>query len=217
MKTRIRNIILLSITIVLANCNSADNTQKSKITPDTVMQIVTVDTFVALQKDTADNKLIFAGHPISFYLSHRQIPQVCKDIYNKKRLISDDNEVLALIDSIFTPNNETRPFYFLTLTQTMEKADGAYAEPLGIMGKDFVEKRTKEFLNYFINEPMLTNEDFDEWVSTVVGEIQISAEGHEKKEADNVKKKMFANCSDCNEQQKLKLENFTKQIKNHYP
>jgi hypothetical protein len=64
----------------------------------------------------------------------------------------------------------------------MTEADGAYAESLGIMAKQFVETRAKEFIKYFRNESLLTDKDFDDWAKTVAGEIEISSSGREKEE-----------------------------------
>jgi len=164
-----------------------------------------------------DKEPVFNGRPISFYLTHKQIPQVCKDLYNGKRQPSDEVDILSLLDSIFTSNIETKPFYFLTITKTMEKADGAYAEPLGMMGKQFVEKRTTEFVDYFINNSLLTDKDFEEWAKTVAGEIQISADGHEKEELERLKEKMKLNCDNCNGRQNKVVINFLEKVKYYCP
>lgn len=172
---------------------------------------------VRAQIDSAIINQQLAGHSISYYLNHDQIPQVCKDLFLKKRSPIDDSDILSLMDSIFTSNNDTRPFYFLTITQTMEKADGAYAEPLGMMAKSFVEKRTKEFLVFFMNESLLTIKDFDEWAKSVAGEIEIISEGKEQLEIDTVQSKMLMNCSDCAETQKQLILNFIDKVKKHCP
>jgi len=163
------------------------------------------------------NDSILSGHPISFYINHKGIPQVCKDLFKNTRQPSDEVDVLALLDSVFTSNDETRPFYFLTITQTMTKADGAYAEPLGMMGKQFVETRTKEFVGYFHNESLLTDKDFDEWAKTVAGEIEISSSGREKEELHGLKEKMKLNCEKCDERQIKTINDFVDRVGHHSP
>ncbi len=169
------------------------------------------------QIDSSIIRQHFAGHSISYFLKHDQIPQVCKDLFLKKRAPIDDSDILSLMDSIFTNNNDTRPFYFLTITQTMEKADGAYAEPLGMMAKSFVEKRTKDFIGLFENESLLTKRDFDEWAMSVAGEIEIMSEGKEQLEIANVQSKMILNCSDCTDTQKKLILDFITTVRNHCP
>ncbi|GCC53172.1 hypothetical protein SanaruYs_34150 [Chryseotalea sanaruensis] len=124
---------------------------------------IIVDNESIQQFDTADKEPVFSGRPISFYLTHKQIPQVYKDLYNGKRQPADDEDTLPLLDSMFTSNTEIKPFYFSTITRTMEKTDGAYTEPLGMMEKHFVEKKAKEFVDYYINNSFLTDKDLEEW------------------------------------------------------
>jgi hypothetical protein len=160
------------------------------------------------------NESQFASHPISFYLNHDKIPAICKDLYLKKIHLykGDDNAVLGLMDSIFSKNKQTQPFYFLTLTRTMYEADGYYAEGMGVMAKSFVEKNSKEFVNYFIKESILTNKDFFEWAKCVEGEIEIGSEGKEQEELIELKKEMIKNCIGCGVGQKKKIEEFISSV-----
>jgi hypothetical protein len=207
---------ILILTVVIPGCNSASNKFTEDKSVDTMVQPVTSDTSTTVQTEI-DSKSNFGGHPVSFYLGHREIPQVCKDLYTQKRPPSDDSDLLALLDSIFTSNNETRPFYFLTLTSTMGKADGAYAEPLGIMCKKFVETRTNEFIDYFINELLLTQGDFDKWAKSVAGELQISSARADKEEVNILKNKMTSNCLACDERRIQKIEEFISRMNYHTP
>jgi hypothetical protein len=168
------------------------------------------------QTSSKTNDPILSGHPISFYMAHKEIPQICKDVYTGVRQPSDEVDVLSLLDSIFTKNKETAPFYFLTITRTMEKADGAYAEPLGMMGKHFVETRTKQFIDYFENESLLTSHDFNEWASTVSGEIEILSD-NEEQEFDKMKEKVKSNCASCNAKQLQRMNAFLEKVKESTP
>ncbi len=158
--------------------------------------------------DTSGRSTVFAKHPISFYLSNSHIPKVCKDLYLNNRLPTDDNDVLSLFDSIVTNNTETRPFYFLTLTRTMKNADGAYSEALGAMAKEFVEKRTVEFLTYFTEEPLLTKDELSDWANAVASEIQIEFEGKELKEAQTMNATMKTHCRNTTPAQQQRLDEF---------
>jgi hypothetical protein len=160
---------------------------------------------------------ILAGHPIQFYLNHPDIPQVCKDLFTNVRKPTDDADVLSLLDSVFTSNDETRPFYFLTITKTMAKADGAYAEPLGIMAKKFVEERTKEFVSYFLRESLLSDIDFQEWARSVAGEVEISAEGKEMEELDRFANVVRLNCDQCFQSQEKIIESFIERVVQFLP
>ncbi len=206
-------ITFILLTVLLSNCGNNENKQSESKMADTAIQQPATDTNApSFGKDEFGKEVKLLGQPLSFYLAHAQIPQVCKDIYMQKRTVSADKEVLALPDSMFTINDETKAFYFLTITRTMPKADGAYSEALGVMAKSFVETKTREFLNYHINDPVVTEKDYEQWINTVAGEIKVCAEGHEKAEAANVKKKMLKSCTECDEQQKAKLNDFATRV-----
>ncbi|MEO5643325.1 MAG: hypothetical protein ABIQ40_19675 [Bacteroidia bacterium] len=159
------------------------------------------------------SKEIFAGQPISFYLAHPQIPVIAKDLYTKKVQISDEERILALMDSVFTTNDETAPFYFLVITQTMEKADGSYSEPLGMMAKEYVETNTMQFLDYFLNEPLLTAQNSEEWSRNVGYEIMIANESDELNAFATMEKEMRKNCNECSYREKEKLNEFLVEVK----
>ena len=159
----------------------------------------------------------FGGHPILFYLRHPQIPQVAKDLYLGRAEPTDNDETLALMDSIFTKNTVTQPFYFLTLTRTMPKADGAYAEPLVIMAKEFAEQQPKRFTTYFLAEKLLTVKDFNNWGECVAMEFYTSNEGREVSARAAWAKARLANCKKCSAAEKSKLREFTELVSQWRP
>ena len=179
--------------------------------------IVTLSLFNCNPVDKKQNNEIFAGHQISFYLTHDNIPQACKDLFSKVEHPADDTKTLALLDSLLTTNSETGPFYFLTVTRTIEKAAGAYSESLGLIGKQYLEKRTKEFIKYFIDESLLTDNDFENWAKIVAGEIQISAEGQEKEELERLENQLILNCNTCSVGQIGKVKDFVDRVRYYCP
>jgi hypothetical protein len=195
-------IILVILVVTHFSCRPSDSK-------------VPVDNLSKPAIDMSDSTI--RERPFKFYIDHKEIPQVCKDLFNNVRQPSDESDVLSLLDSIFTSNDETRPFYFFTITQTMSEADGAYAEPLGMMGKQFVETRTMDFVNYFKDERILTKMDFEEWAMTVAGEIQISFEGQEKNEAEKLLTKMKSNCINCDKGQNKLIDDFVERVRYHCP
>lgn len=147
------------------------------------------------------------------FLKDKSIPQLSKDLYNNKVKPTDNEENLSLIDSI-NSKGPAKGFYFLVITKTMKYADGAYAEPLGIAAKEFVEKKTTEFLSYFMcNRNLLTDKDFKNWATTVYGEIQIESEGSEQKAVNDLKFRMLNNCIGQSEKYKTKIDEFIRLMK----
>lgn len=136
MNGRIKYLYLALMIVMQFSCQLVEN--KRAIVAEAIQEA---------NKERQDS--IFAGHPMSFYIAHQGIPQSCKDIFKSIRKPADDPEGLALLDSILTSNDETRPFYFLTVTRTMEKADGAFAEPLGVVAKQFCRDKNKRVCELF--------------------------------------------------------------------
>ncbi len=170
------------------------------------------DSGTSLHVDDAVGNLTFHGHQIAFYLEHPLISQVCKDLFVGARAPSDDADVLSVVDSLFTSNVNTQPFYFLTLTRTMGAADGAYSEALGVAGRKFVESSAHAFVSFFKSEKMLTSGDFDEWAKLVAGEIQISAEGREAMEVEKLRTAMVAGCLKCDAEQMKLIDAFVSRV-----
>jgi hypothetical protein len=198
MRISILPSILLAVFVVdLCGCSSADN---KKTEPEQQF---------AAQNTSDDASAVFAHHPVSFYLAHPQIPQICKDLYVQRRSPMDNNAGITVGDSLATSNKETAPFYFLTMTRMLKKANGAVAEEMGFMAKAYLEQNLLTFLKYFTEEPLLTKEDFNDWATAIAAEIQISAEGEEQKEADKMSVRLKASSSSASPAQKQKLEEFT--------
>lgn len=161
------------------------------------------------------NKTVDNSYKISVdrFLLDKSIPQISKDLYLEKVKPTDNNETLALIDSI-NSIGLARGFYFLVITKTMKYADGAYSEPLGLAAKEFVEKNTTEFLSYFMNnQDFLSNEDFKNWSNSVYGEILIDSEGSEQNAVYDLQFKMINNCKGYSKEYKAKIDEFIRLMK----
>jgi len=211
--------LLTSALLLSAICacqSDAENHTVSRATTNAADQAVAPPK--ALPYDTARlQQKSFGGHPILFYLRHPQIPQVAKDLYLGNAKPTDDDQTLALMDSIFTGNTTTQPFYFLTLTRTMSKADGAYSEPLGLMVKEFVEQQPDRLVAYFLNEKLLTSEDFDNWAESVAMEFHRDNEGSEASACAAWAKDLLAHCRNCSAAEKAKLREFTEVVSRWCP
>ena len=150
---------------------------------------------------------------IDRFLKDKTIPQLAKDLYQEKVKPTDNFGNIALIDSL-NSTGYARGFYFLVITKTMKSSDGAYAEPLGIAAKEFVEKNTNEFVSYFINNPgLLCTDDLKNWASFVYSEIQISSEGSEQKAINDFKIKIRKNCKRLSKRHIKKANEFIELIK----
>ena len=151
------------------------------------------------------------------HLKDPAIPVLYKDIFLKKVTLYDDDKTLSLIDSLFSTDRERHPFYFTLVTTTLWWADGAFAEPLGISMKEYVENNPKQFVTYFMSEPVLTEADFKKWADGVAMEIGIQHEHYEVEETERVESRMLGNCQDCNAEEKKMVQQFVGKMKEFTP
>ncbi len=157
------------------------------------------------------------GKTLRQYLADDKIPNVFKTVFQGERALNDDEETLALIDSLFSKDSERHPFYFVLATRTMWWSDGAFSEPLGEKAKKYVETETKQFLKYFETEKVLTESDFNKWTEYVAGEIGITDENNELQEAENVRKRMMESYSDCTLAEQKEIDRFIEKVMKYNP
>ncbi len=92
------------------------------------------------------------GKPITYYLNNSQIDRFSKMYYQGQFKIYDNSETFAILDSVMTVNNETRPFYFYIFNSILNQSDGAVSEYVAGICLKYLEKMPCEFLNYCKNE-----------------------------------------------------------------
>ncbi len=114
------------------------------------------------------------------FIKDKRTPKLAKDIYlDNDWNLSNDNEALALLDSLTAKNKTSRPFYFKVVTKTYKKSDGYFSEGLGLAGKEYVENNTQEFATYFDNEECFTDKDLETWADIVLLEIHLEQDNVE--------------------------------------
>lgn len=117
---------------------------------------------------------------IDNFLNDNNVPKLAKDIYfDNDWDLSNDNETLALLDSLSAKNKTSRPFYFKVITKTYKKSDGYFSEGLGFAGKEYVENNTREFASYFDNRQCFTDKDLETWCDIVLLEIELEQDNIE--------------------------------------
>lgn len=149
------------------------------------------------------------------FISDKKTPKLAKDIYlDNNWNLSNDKEALALLDSLTTKNRLSRPFYFKVITKTYKKSDGYFSEGLGLAGKEYVEKHTKDFASNFDNKDCFTNNDLETWADIVLLEIQLQQDNIETTKEEHIiygycrkLKKQSENYADT---QKETISKFTK-------
>ena len=208
--------ILITTTFIMCSCGQTSKKQTTVINNGIVNE----------QKENDDNFLIkdekfrqisldekIGNRTLEDYLSDEKISQTFKDVFQQRQSLNDDDETLALIDSLFSSDKERHPFYFVLVTRAMWWSDGAFSEPLVMAAKKYVELNTQQFLEYFSTEPVLTMFDFEQWAKYTLYEILVDAEGKEKEQIEKTKNLMTKNCVECSTK---KIEMIEKFIENMY-
>jgi hypothetical protein len=152
------------------------------------------------------------------FIADKKTPKLAKDIYlDNDWNLRNDNEALALLDSLTAKNKQSRPFYFKVVTKTYLKSDGYFSEGLGLAGKEYVENNTKEFISYFDNKDCFTDNDLTTWAKIVILEFSISGEGeYDKPIIDAYIKKLKSNSNDCSSTQKENINKFGLTLKREW-
>ena len=147
------------------------------------------------------------------FLKDVSVPEIAKKLYNDTYKLKND-EPLILLEKLKSNNKEERMFYFRVITNSYKISDGAYSESLGNIGKEYVENKTNEFVEYFDNKECFTDEDLETWADIVLLEIQLEQDNVEKTKEEHI---IYGYCRKLKKQsenypatQKVTISKFTK-------
>jgi len=155
------------------------------------------------------------------FIADKKTPKLAKDVYlDNEWNLSNDNEALALLDSLTAKNKTARPFYFKVVTKTYEKSDGYFTEGLGHAGKEYIQNNTKEFATYFDNKDCFTDQDLETWAKIVLIEFHIIQENVETTKEEHLIygycRKLTTISKQFPKEQRNTIERFTKQLKHEW-
>jgi hypothetical protein len=163
---------------------------------------------------------IEAFDPCNFnaMVTDKDISELARNIYfNREWSLENDNEALALLDSLQARNQSSRAFYFKVVTKSYEKSDGFYSEALGSVGKEYVEQHTAEFIAYFDNSSCFTREDLMTWTKIVILEFSIVAEENDKRTiVKNYIQLLKSNVKYCTTLQQANMNSFCVELEKEW-
>jgi hypothetical protein len=150
------------------------------------------------------------------FLAENRVNKLAKEIYFDKNWdLKIESEALSLLDSLNSKNKNSRPFYFKILTKAYQKSDGYFSESLGLAGKEYIEKHTKEFLTNFENKECYSEVDLETWANIVMLEFNVNMDDKfEKQPIYKFINKLKFNCKDCIASEKATLNNFALKLEN---
>jgi len=107
------------------------------------------------------------------YLKDPKVSSLAKTIFNAGNWRLNSDTILSFLDSLSANDDDSRAFYFRVVTNSYKNADGFYSEALGITGKSYIERNTKEFVDYFIDKKCFSDKDLVTWENIVMLEFSI--------------------------------------------
>ena len=203
--------VITILTFGLLSCNNP--TDKNSVDNKTAKDsLVHIDSFYINENEIKGGSEYKEFYDCDFdkFVNDAKTPKLAKDIYlDKEWNLNNDNEALALLDSLTAKDKNSRPFYFKVVTKTEKKSDGYFSEGLGYAGYNYVLNNTQEFASYFDNELCHTDSDLETWADIVIMEFSISGEGsYDKPIVDDYIKKLKSNCKNCSTTQKETINKF---------
>ncbi len=151
-------------------------------------------------------------------LTDPKTPKVAIKLFNNDAKYSE--EPLSYFDELKNSEKETREFYFRVLTNSYKNVDGAYAEGIGNLGKEFIENNPKEFAAFFDNKTCFNDNDLKIWAKIALLEFEIIDENVETEKGEplvNVYcKTLLKNSEKYTETQKETIKKFCNFLKNEW-
>lgn len=211
-----KQTILIIALFALNACNSGTdknlvNENAEKVNADSLH----VDNHQVNTSDTQPDKEF---HSCNFenFIADKKTPKLAKEIYlDNEWDLNNDTEALALLDSLTSKNKSSRPFYFKVVTKSYKKSDGYFSEGLGLVGKEYVENNTQEFIANFDNKDCFTANDLTTWAKIAMLEFSMDGEG-DNKIIDDYIKKLKSNCINCSPAQQENLNKFALALKKEW-
>lgn len=136
---------------------------------------------------------------IEFYINRPDISTAAKQFCNKAFKASDDSLTLSIMDSLNTRNDITRPFYIYLVSTMLTKADGALAEALGVVCKDFIESNPDHLIELLFAKNNKNKKFVFDWAMRISDEFVLDdCGGKLKKCLEDSKRKAIQKVNESN-------------------
>ena len=172
---------------------------------------------ISSNKEIKNNKIETCN--FDRFLKDEKVPKIAKELYHNTYKLKDD-EPLILLEKLESKDKEERMFYFRAITNSYKISDGAYSEGLGNIGKEYIENKTNEFVEYFDYKKCFTDEDLRTWAKITVLEFEIIDEnieaGEKKSMAYKYCDELIHKSEKFSKNQKETIFKFTKLLKTEW-
>ncbi len=210
----------ISIIIVLFGFSSCNNRTDETVIEEN-LKMVRLDSFFIDSIEVGGPIREFNNCTFNDFIIDQKTPKLAIDIYlDKDWNLNNENEALALLDSLKAKNKRLRPFYFKVVTKSYKKSDGYFSEGLGFAGKVYVENNTKEFAAYFDNKECFDENDLETWAKIVLLEFHIIQPNIETSKEEHLIygycRKLISNSQKFPKGQKRTIEMFARQLEKEW-
>ncbi len=163
---KIELILIYGILIFITSCNQYEKSKYSDNTnnilqPNPKEQTTTIANTPIIQSNCNYDKV----------LSNPETHELAKQLFYKTAIYSD--EPLSYFDNLKNEDKLTREFYFRVLTNSYKFSNGAYAEGLGNLGKEYIENNLNDFTLFFENKICFSDKDLETWAQITLFEFEI--------------------------------------------
>lgn len=139
-----------------------------------------------------------------YYLSHADVSQDAKDYYRQGFVAADAQKAYSVLDSIFTENDSTRPFYVLLAGRMLTEANGELLAELNIVCRYVAELHPGTLVAVLFADAGKVPANYRQlWAQRMAVEIRISCTGDLVK---CFKQSRSAALQHCTEDSKGRLE-----------
>lgn len=111
----------------------------------------------------------------AYYYAHKALSQDARDMYAKTFDINTSPKSYSIIDSTFTQNDETRPFYIYLVCTMLDKAEGELRAELNVICRYLIEQRPNDLTDVLFSSFSLVKSSYkEEWAHRVGVELRIT-------------------------------------------
>jgi len=132
-----------------------------------------------------------------YYLADLDLRTIAERITNDELLPSDNFITFRVLDSLTSPNPETREFFLPVFNKILRQADGALAEVMGTPIIEYLKMYPNEFISTTKSDVL-----FELYSNFAAYELYFS--GNYKSDIAELERTALANCQDCTNSEHIK-------------
>jgi len=145
---------------------------------------------------------------VEFYITKPNCSALATDFYYGDWRPSCNGMTDDLLKLATTDDKDLRPFYRWCLSMTIKISDGCLGEATGVPARRYAEKFPKEFFEYM--DADTTGTRYTLWTGTIFYSGYYDAEEYKTDVGKKMGSTMLANCKDCDDKLKKRIEKFAK-------